>query len=43
MLDAWFGSVCHFGDTDLDELVASARERRPSGGVEPFKAYLNTR
>ncbi|MBQ0850586.1 transposase [Streptomyces sp. BH-SS-21] len=25
----------------LDELLASARERRPNGVLEPFKAYLN--
>ncbi|MFI6359625.1 ISL3 family transposase [Streptomyces sp. NPDC050743] len=31
-----------FRDTDLDQL-ASARERRPNGVLEPFKAYLNAR
>ncbi|MFD8813554.1 transposase [Streptomyces sp. NPDC059627] len=30
-------------DIDIDELLASARERRPNGVLEPFKAYLNTR
>ncbi|MET9765608.1 ISL3 family transposase [Streptomyces sp. NPDC006372] len=30
-------------DTDLDQLLVSARERRPNGVLEPFKAYLNTR
>ncbi|MFE1925957.1 hypothetical protein ACFW91_25745 [Streptomyces asoensis] len=32
-----------FRDTALDELLASARERRPNGVLEPFKAYLNAR
>ncbi|MEV5880217.1 hypothetical protein AB0L75_39685 [Streptomyces sp. NPDC052101] len=32
-----------FRDTDLDELLASARDRRPNGVLEPFKAYLNAR
>lgn len=36
-------TVCRFRDTDLDELLASARERRPDGVLEPFEAYLNTR
>ncbi|MEU5485727.1 ISL3 family transposase [Streptomyces mirabilis] len=36
-------TVRRFRDTDLDELLASARERRPNGVLEPFKAYLNTR
>ncbi|MFJ5840260.1 transposase [Streptomyces shenzhenensis] len=36
-------TVRRFRDTDLDELFASARERRPNGVLEPFKAYLNAR
>ncbi|MFH9188693.1 ISL3 family transposase [Streptomyces sp. NPDC017673] len=32
-----------FRDTDLDKLPASARDRRPNGVPEPFKAYLNAR
>lgn len=36
-------TVRRFRDTDLDELLASARERRPNGVLEPFKAYLNAR
>ncbi|MEU6511072.1 transposase [Streptomyces sp. NPDC046942] len=32
-----------FRDTDLDELLASARDRCPNGVLEPFKAYLNAR
>ncbi|MEV8293119.1 hypothetical protein ACFVLG_19300 [Streptomyces rochei] len=32
-----------FRDTDLDELLASARERRPNVVLEPFKAYFNAR
>ncbi len=36
-------TVRRFRDTDLDELLASARERRPNDVLEPFKAYLNTR
>ncbi|MGW3729879.1 ISL3 family transposase [Streptomyces sp. NPDC000851] len=36
-------TVRRFRDTDLDELLASACERRPNGVVEPFKAYLNAR
>jgi transposase len=36
-------TVRHFRDTDLDHLLASARDRRPNGVLEPFKAYLNTR
>ncbi|MYS85749.1 hypothetical protein [Embleya scabrispora] len=32
-----------YRDTDLDELPASARDRRPNGVLEPFKAYLNAR
>ncbi|MGW2827378.1 ISL3 family transposase [Streptomyces sp. NPDC001443] len=36
-------TVRRFRDTDLDELLASVRERRPNGVLEPFKAYLNAR
>lgn len=36
-------TVRRFRDTDLDELLTSARERRPNGVLEPFKAYLNAR
>ncbi|MEU6093090.1 ISL3 family transposase [Streptomyces sp. NPDC047085] len=36
-------TVRRFRDTDLDELPASARDRRPNGVLEPFKAYLNAR
>jgi hypothetical protein len=36
-------TVRRFRDTDLDELLASARERRPNGVLEPSKAYLNAR
>lgn len=36
-------TVRRFRDTDLDELLASARDRRPNGALEPFKAYLNAR
>ncbi|MEU9245343.1 ISL3 family transposase [Streptomyces sp. NPDC048385] len=36
-------TVRRFRDTDLDELLASAHERRPNGVLEPFKAYLNAR
>lgn len=32
-----------FRDTDLDELLASAREQRPNGVLGPFKSYLNAR
>ncbi len=32
-----------FRDTDLDQLLGSARERRPNGVLEPFKAYLKAR
>ncbi|MGW7427536.1 hypothetical protein ACWGJB_47650 [Streptomyces sp. NPDC054813] len=35
-------TVRRFRDTDLDELPASARDRRPNSVLEPFKAYLNT-
>ncbi|MFI5688203.1 ISL3 family transposase [Streptomyces sp. NPDC051636] len=36
-------TVRRFRDTDLDQLLASARDRRPNGVLEPFKAYLNAR
>ncbi|MFE6886759.1 ISL3 family transposase [Streptomyces sp. NPDC057694] len=36
-------TVRRFRDTGLDELLACARERRPNGVLEPFKAYLNAR
>ncbi|MFE7213815.1 ISL3 family transposase [Streptomyces sp. NPDC001204] len=36
-------TVPRFRDTDLDQLLASARDRRPNGVLEPFKAYLNAR
>lgn len=36
-------TVRRFRDTALDQLLASARERRPIGVLEPFKAYLNAR
>lgn len=36
-------TVRRFRDTDLDQMLASARERRPNGVLEPFKAYLNVR
>ncbi|GGU48788.1 hypothetical protein GCM10010289_81640 [Streptomyces violascens] len=36
-------TVRRFRDTDLDELLASAHHRRPTGVLEPFKAYLNAR
>ncbi|MFF3920560.1 ISL3 family transposase [Streptomyces sp. NPDC001852] len=36
-------TVRRFRDTALDELLASARERRPNGVLEPFKAYLKAR
>ncbi|MER6529554.1 hypothetical protein [Streptomyces sp. NPDC001508] len=32
-----------FRDTDVDQLPASARDRRPDGVLEPFKPCLNTR
>ncbi|MFE2267655.1 transposase [Streptomyces lavendulae] len=35
-------TVRRFRDTDLDQLLASANERRPAGVLEPFKPYLNT-
>ncbi|MET9694366.1 transposase [Streptomyces sp. NPDC006514] len=34
-------TVRRFRDTDLDQLLASAQERRPAGVLEPFKPYLN--
>ncbi|WP_408997278.1 ISL3 family transposase [Streptomyces europaeiscabiei] len=36
-------TVRRFRDTDLDQLLVSARDHRPNGVLEPFKAYLNTR
>ncbi|MGK5627941.1 ISL3 family transposase [Streptomyces sp. URMC 123] len=36
-------TVRRFRDTDLDQLLASARERRPAGVLEPFKPYFNAR
>ena len=36
-------TVRRFHDTDLDELLVSARDRRPNGALEPFEAYLNAR
>ncbi|MGW8797798.1 transposase [Streptomyces sp. NPDC055775] len=36
-------TVRRFRDTDLDELLASARDRRPNGVLDPFKACLNAR
>ncbi|WP_327732749.1 transposase [Streptomyces nojiriensis] len=36
-------TVRRFRDTDLDQLLASAHERRPTGVLEPFKPYINTR
>ncbi|MFI0765657.1 ISL3 family transposase [Streptomyces sp. NPDC021218] len=36
-------TVRRFRDTDLDQLLVSARDRRPNGVLEPFKAYLNAR
>lgn len=36
-------TVRRFRDTALDELLASAHERRPNGVLEPFKPYLNAR
>lgn len=35
-------TVRRFRATALDQLLASARECRPIGILEPFKAYLNT-
>lgn len=36
-------TVRRFRDTDLDELLASARHGRPKGVLEPFTAYLTER
>ncbi|WP_228901879.1 hypothetical protein [Streptomyces sp. DH1] len=36
-------TVRRFRDTDLDELLASARERRPNDVLDSFEAYLNAR
>ncbi|KAK1177169.1 ISL3 family transposase [Streptomyces sp. NBS 14/10] len=36
-------TVRRFRDTDLDQLLVSARDRRPNGVLEPFKGYLNAR
>ncbi|MFD7757231.1 ISL3 family transposase [Streptomyces sp. NPDC059757] len=36
-------TVRRFRDTDLDVMLASARERRPASVLEPFKPYLNAR
>lgn len=36
-------TVRRFRDTSPDQLLASAHHRRPSGVLEPFKAYLNNR
>ncbi|MFJ9683906.1 ISL3 family transposase [Streptomyces sp. NPDC101194] len=36
-------TVRRFRDTDIEQLLASAQERRPAGVLEPFKSYLNTR
>lgn len=36
-------TVRRFRDTALDELLASAHERRPNGVLEPFKPCLNAR
>ncbi|MGW7364354.1 ISL3 family transposase [Streptomyces sp. NPDC054841] len=36
-------TVRRFRDTDLDQLLATARDRRPNGVLEPFKAYLTAR
>ncbi|MFF3420386.1 hypothetical protein ACFYW9_37855 [Streptomyces sp. NPDC002698] len=36
-------TVRRLRDTDLDQLLASACERRPAGVLEPFKPYLNGR
>ncbi len=35
-------TVRRFRDTDLDELLASARERRPNGVLEPFNKSGST-
>ncbi len=36
-------TVRRFRDTDLDQMLVSARDRRPNGVLDPFKAYLNAR
>ncbi|MFC9602423.1 ISL3 family transposase [Streptomyces niveus] len=36
-------TVRRFRDTDLDDLLASARDRRPTGVLAPFKAYATAR
>ncbi|WP_159047733.1 ISL3 family transposase, partial [Streptomyces sp. WM6378] len=36
-------TVRRFRDTDLDQLLATAHDRRPYGVLEPFKPYINTR
>ncbi|MFD8646339.1 ISL3 family transposase [Streptomyces mirabilis] len=36
-------TVRRFRDTDIDELLASARHGRPKGVLEPFTAYLTER
>ncbi|WP_434091256.1 ISL3 family transposase [Streptomyces flaveus] len=36
-------TVRRFRDAALDQLLVSARDRRPNGVLEPFKAYLNAR
>ncbi|MEU0823162.1 hypothetical protein [Streptomyces mirabilis] len=36
-------TVRRFRDTDLDQLLASANERRPAEVLEPFKPYISTR
>jgi transposase len=36
-------AVRRFRDTDLDVMLASARERRPAGVLESFKPYLDAR
>lgn len=36
-------TVRKFKTTDLDLLLASARDRRPDGVLEPFKPYVNSR
>lgn len=45
--DRIFGSGAYgldkYKKTSLDDLLASACERRPNGVLEPFKAHLNER
>ncbi|MBF9069093.1 ISL3 family transposase [Streptacidiphilus sp. NEAU-YB345] len=36
-------TVRHFRETSLDELLARACDRSPSGVLDPFKPYLNSR